>query len=93
MKRIIILLLFIFLISGCGEIPNLDCIKNSDCSTAGCSSQICTTNEEAKTTITTCEFKQEYECLKLTSCECINNKCQWEQNQDYKNCLSEIKNE
>lgn len=94
MKKII-LISFIFLILGCNQINNNqvneECNKDTDCNVAGCSSQICTTKEEAKNIITTCEFKQEYECLNLTSCKCLSNKCQWEQNKEYQDCLDKIK--
>lgn len=96
MKKIILLMLLIFLFSACNQInknqiEEKECNTNSDCSVAGCSSQICTTKEEAKNTITTCEFKQEYECLKLTECKCISNECKWGLNQEYQDCLNKIK--
>ena len=67
-----------------------ECSTDSDCGTGGCSSQICSTKENAEDIITTCEYKEEYDCLQKTSCSCIEGKCGFEQNQEYLNCLSEF---
>lgn len=72
------------------ELPSdAECFSDSNCSPAGCSSQLCVPKEKANDIITICEFRQEYECLRLTSCGCVNNKCQWIENRDYKECLQE----
>ena len=89
-----IILLSMIFITACtqvGDIPTeIECTTASDCAPAGCSSQLCVTKEEAPSIITTCEFKLEYECLELTNCGCINNKCQWEGNPDYSECLDNL---
>ena len=70
--------------------PKFDCTSDIDCTPAGCSSQLCVTKEVAPIIVTTCEYKEEFECLKLTSCGCVNNKCQWAENQEYQECLNNL---
>src|SRR3989338_10263002 len=100
-KIILFLVLVLFLIS-CEEqikekpvdiidIKDTECAYDSDCATGGCSGQICGEKEKVKEIVTTCEYKQEYDCLRLTSCGCIDNKCQWEDNNDYKKCINNLK--
>lgn len=69
-----------------------ECSKDSDCIVGGCSGQICGLKEEVEGMITTCEYKEEYSCLKLTSCICINTKCVWKQEPVYVSCLEDKKN-
>ena len=86
--KFILFLLPLILITSCTVQNNqVECSSDLDCALAGCSSQLCVQKEKASEIITTCEYKQEYECLKLTSCSCINNKCSWEENQVYEECL------
>ena len=72
-----------------GHYLNKECNSDSDCAVAGCSSQACVTKEKAKDIITTCEYKPEYACLKLTSCSCINEECIFKENTEYTQCLNE----
>ena len=97
---LLITLIFIaslFLISSCTqktiEEPKTEaeCNTDLDCATAGCSGQLCISKDKAQDIITTCEFKEEYECLKLSSCSCIDNKCQWQENNKYLNCIENTK--
>lgn len=67
-----------------------ECVKDEDCASAGCSGQLCVLKQEAAEITTTCEFAPEYECLELTSCGCVDGKCQFEQNQQYASCLNDI---
>ena len=100
--RIIFFVLFIIsifsliLIAGCNQddptITYIECNKDSDCGVGGCSGQICGGLDTINNIITTCEFRPEYECLKLTSCQCINNRCNWEENNQYKECVTSPKN-
>jgi len=92
-KVIIIFLVSLLLISSCTQkLPkNVECSNNNDCGTGGCSSQICGQKDQVKDIRTICDYKDEYVCLKETSCLCINNKCQFEQNQNYLDCLAKIK--
>lgn len=92
------LLPLMILISGCTHNTsnasngnNVECDSDSDCAAAGCSSQLCAPKEKASDIITTCEYKEEYSCLKLTSCGCVDNKCQWLENEGYNECLEEVR--
>ncbi|MBS3151539.1 eight-cysteine-cluster domain-containing protein [Candidatus Woesearchaeota archaeon] len=96
MKPGVILLPLLILISGCSLLAdnknkNIECASNSDCAVVGCSSQLCVSADKASEIITTCEYREEYSCLKLTSCDCINNKCQWLENDNYNECLEEVR--
>ncbi len=68
-----------------------ECTADSDCSVGGCSGQVCTTAAKAEGLITTCEYMEEYGCLKLTSCGCANGMCAWQQNAEYAACLDRAK--
>jgi eight-cysteine-cluster-containing protein len=81
------MLLSVFLISGC-QVEDVVDIK---CVAAGCSDQICTIDENAKDLVTTCEYKEEYSCLKFSNCKFIDDKCQWEQTDEYLGCLDEVR--
>ena len=41
-----------------------ECSSDSECSTGGCSSQLCGKKGSIEKAITTCDFKEEYSCLK-----------------------------
>ena len=68
-----------------------ECTQDSDCGTGGCSGEICGLKKTAEKTITACIYKEEYSCLKLTQCKCINGKCAWEKTNTYKECIVKIK--
>ncbi len=93
MKKLLIL--FLIFIIGCTsynqQINNVECTTNNDCGIGGCSGQVCTTKEEAPNIITTCEYREEYSCYKLTSCGCVNNKCQWIENKEFNECFAKFK--
>jgi len=98
MKLGVVLLPILLFLSGCSHAvndksddKNFECSSDSDCAAAGCSSQLCVGADKASGIITTCEYKEEYSCLKLTSCGCINNKCSWNENENYLNCLEEVR--
>ena len=80
-----LLLIFIVSCSHQLETPQ-ECISDSDCSKAGCSSQLCVPKEKSSDIITTCEFKEEYSCYQTGNCKCINSKCNWDQ--ETLNCVS-----
>ncbi len=67
----------------------VECSSDGDCAIGGCSSQICGVKGQVEEIeiITTCEFKSEYECLKLTSCGCVENKCAWREDDEYNACV------
>ena len=68
-----------------------ECISASNCGVGGCSGQVCAPAAKAQGLITTCEYREEYGCVKLTSCGCVNGKCMWQQNTKYAACLEEAK--
>jgi len=89
-----VLLPLLILVSGCYNSTtdkNVECSTDSDCAPAGCSSQLCVSANKASEIITTCEYREEYSCLKLTSCGCVNNKCSWNENENYLNCLEGVR--
>lgn len=66
------------------------CATDNDCSAAGCSGQICTTSRAAPGVVTTCEWREEYGCLQLTNCGCVDGTCAWRNTAEYQNCLTQI---
>ncbi len=92
MKLEVILLPLLILISGCFVADkNVECISDSGCVPAGCSGQICASEEKSSEIITTCEYREEYSCLKFTKCGCVDSKCAWNQNEEYLNCVEEVR--
>jgi len=97
MKRVILTILLVFAglfilgAEGCNvDSPDIECLKDSDCAVAGCSSQLCVPADKSEGLITTCEFKDEYTCLRFTSCGCNQGKCSWEENPTYQECLAGV---
>jgi serpin B len=73
----------------CPDVPGeAECNQDSDCFIGGCSSHICSPNKDI---ITTCEWREEYDCVRLTSCSCIDGKCGWEETPEYLQCLRNAK--
>ena len=69
-------------------LPPRDLTLNG-CAVAGCSGELCVSAEEAKSVVTTCEFKAEYVCYKGAVCERgAGGKCGWRQTQELRNCLA-----
>jgi len=68
---------------------SLECSTAADCDVGGCSGQVCTTAENAPSIITTCEYRDEYSCLGLAGCGCIDNRCQWgKEKPEYRQCIA-----
>lgn len=63
-----------------------ECSSDSDCFIGGCSGQLCTAKEGV---MSTCEYRAEYGCVKLTSCGCVDRQCGWRQNDQYAKCLED----
>ncbi|QQG39071.1 MAG: eight-cysteine-cluster domain-containing protein [Candidatus Woesearchaeota archaeon] len=61
----------------CGSSTFGECSNNKECTSGGCSGQICQSIHE-EPAITTCEYRTCYnnEAYNL-DCQCIQNKCQW----------------
>ncbi len=88
MKKILLFLLILFILGGCKTqkpVTGTECLVDSDCITAGCSSQLCVSNEKSSV-VTSCEYKPEYECYKSSHCGCIQGTCSWDQ--DTQNCAN-----
>lgn len=66
-----------------------ECTSDSDCATGGCSGEICAPKEEAREIVSPCVYAQWYDCLKLTSCGCVNGTCSWKPNEAFEKCLRE----
>ncbi len=73
--------------SKCLDLPQPECLKDSDCEVGGCSGTIC--EKKGERTITTCEYRAEYACYKLTECGCDKGKCSWLEKQEFVRCLNE----
>lgn len=59
------------------------------CVPAGCSGTICAELSEAANIVTTCEYRAEYACYKLTTCERqANGQCGWTQTTEFASCLA-----
>jgi len=65
-------------------------VKN-DCVVGGCSGTLC--GESGEDLISTCEYKEEYQCYKQATCERqATGKCGWTQTSEFTSCLSKYKN-
>ena len=53
-----------------------ECKTASDCIAAGCSGQLCI-SKSSKQQVSTCEFKEEYQCFDKKACGCVAGKCEW----------------
>ena len=55
------------------------------CYVTGCSSQLCSSEEEM---MSTCEYREEYACFKAAKCEVQSDgECGWTQSEDLNSCL------
>ncbi|MFH1181582.1 MAG: eight-cysteine-cluster domain-containing protein [Candidatus Woesearchaeota archaeon] len=83
------------LLAGCKsaspeQIPEgMQCASDSDCAVGGCSGELCGAKGEVEEVMTACVYQQSYQCLKLTSCGCVNGLCQWDRNSKYNKCVEE----
>jgi len=58
------------------------------CITTGCSGEICSASE----TVSACEYKEEYGCLKHAKCEIQpDGACGWTKTTEYNNCIENLK--
>jgi eight-cysteine-cluster-containing protein len=70
-----------------GEISSsAECRSDKDCRPDGCSGQICRARS-AEPIFTTCEYKAEYDCLKMVDCGCIDGECAWSTSPEYEKCV------
>lgn len=72
--------------------PSTECTADSECFVGGCSGEVCTTAAKAaEGLVTTCEYRAEYACYKLTSCGCVSGKCGWIENPGFEKCVQQNK--
>ena len=83
-------LISMFFISGCQNGVDTSINPEVKCVIGGCSGQVCTTEERAEGLVTTCEYREEYSCLKLSNCGFFNGECGWEQNDEYLECMDGV---
>ncbi len=87
MRKILILILGLILISGCikqapkegfcGSSSYESCNINSDCKMGGCSNQLCR-SKSGDPVVTICDYKECYDSDKYNlECGCVDSKCQW----------------
>lgn len=74
----------------CKNEPPDSCSSDSDCAVGGCSGQICALKEKAGDIITTCEWRSEYSCYRMTSCGCVQGTCRWKDTKEFTECLSNL---
>lgn len=88
-------LLAVLIVAGCSSQPNqgipegMQCSSDSDCATGGCSGELCGAKGEVEGVMSACVYQQTNQCLKLTSCGCVNGLCQWDRNSEYNKCFEE----
>jgi len=68
----------------------IQCVNDSDCIATGCSNAFCAPLNN-NLTFTTCDYKSYYACyqpeMNLTSCSCVNGKCDWERSEPFSTCV------
>lgn len=63
-------------------------IVGPGCAVAGCSGQLCVSEDEAGDIMTTCEFRPEYACFDNATCEVqANGECGWTETPELRACL------
>ncbi len=69
-----------------------ECTTAADCVSAGCSGQICMPRAKAeqRPLFSTCEYRDEYACLKETSCGCQEGRCAWDITPAYAACMERL---
>ena len=65
-----------------------DCVRDTDCVIGGCSGTICQ-GKDSEPIVTTCEWKEEYACYKLSNCLCVSGLCRWEKTAEFLNCFGD----
>ncbi|MFH0805019.1 MAG: eight-cysteine-cluster domain-containing protein [Patescibacteria group bacterium] len=67
-------------------VPN-ECDRDVDCVVGGCSQQLCVPRDQPPSTVTTCEWRDEYACYEQAACGCQNHRCQWSGGKDFTDCV------
>jgi len=68
----------------------IECDRDSDCLMGGCSNTECLPRDKAGSSVTTCEWQDEYACYAKDACGCIEHQCQWANNEFYQDCLNKL---
>ncbi len=84
--RVIPIVILVFLVACASPQQVLECQTDADCMVGGCSGQLCGSVKDMQDIVTTCEWKDEYACYKLTNCLCIENKCNWKETPEFLAC-------
>ncbi len=79
-------LFILIVLNGCQNNVN----NSINCVQAGCSSQLCVLEEEAKNIITTCEAREEYKCFEFSKCGYFDGECKWKETPEYLRCLEGV---
>ncbi len=66
--------------------PSAECVSDTDCKVAGCSSQWCM--PAAEDVPSECIWKPQYECYSKTTCGCVNETCAWRSNPEFSACIA-----
>ena len=82
---LILFLICDYLFNNKSHMPN----NQNKCIKTGCSGQICSDVPK----MSTCEWKCEDACVRNAQCKNINGSCQWEIDNDIKNCLEKCSRE
>jgi eight-cysteine-cluster-containing protein len=63
-----------------------ECSSDADCVIGGCSHELCAA-KSAGTPVSSCIWKPEYACYKLSRCRCISGGCGWDLNDAFEKCV------
>ncbi len=92
------LAVFLLILAGCqhaveSDLPDsmLMCDTDADCAVGGCSNQLCGNADAIEGIISTCEYREEYQCLELSACGCHAGRCGWEATDDFKACMERFR--
>jgi eight-cysteine-cluster-containing protein len=69
--------------------PQSYCLTDADCIRGGCSGQLVVSKYDEQT-VTTCEWRPEYECAQKTKPACVNNKCIAQETPESKDCYAKL---
>ena len=95
MRPLIIIIAMMLIASGCTSILNdSECTIDADCIRGGCNGESCQANADESPFLSVCQWKDQYDCLEIISCGCIEGKCKWETTDEYWKCVeNKIKGE
>jgi eight-cysteine-cluster-containing protein len=92
MRKLAIMIAVLIIASGCAsEAPDLECAADEDCMRGGCNGESCQANLDESPSLSVCQWKDEYDCLEIISCGCVEGKCKWETTDEYWGCVEDKK--